>query len=222
MTKLAQLNNIFGKSAGIDDIGFQIDNLFPRENLNVPILNKYKTPKYVEEKNNVRLLAGYDFVEYKLAWRSRKPISFISVYNIKNKLSTTKKKDLSKLKSDKKIAEKIGKECAIKAISLFGRSKNICIVAAPEGRTALKNGWHFASTIAKTIATEIGAKYLPGYFKKESKSKILDDVQTSTERITDGSLCIFVDDIITSGRTAIYCLNKLPFPRIAFIAINNL
>lgn len=220
MIEISEINNI--SKCEIDNLYFEVDKLFPKEKLNViPVLNKYKTPKYVKNNNKDHSLIGYDFLEYKLAWRSRKPIQFLSIYNIKNKLSATKKQDLIKLKSDKKIAEKISKECAKKAVILFGKSQNINVIAAPEGRSALKNGWHFASMIAKTIAIELNAKYLSGYFLKRSKNKILDDILT-TRKTTEGNLCLFVDDIITSGRTAINCLNKLPTPRIAFIAINNL
>lgn len=136
--------------------------------------------------------------------------------------ASVKKESLAQLKTDRKAIERIGFDCADMLITFIGKLNNVCVIAAPEGRSAIKNGWHVASVIAEKIASEMQAVYLPKYFTKKSRNKRENDIVISSNEKINGRLCLFVDDILTTGITAINCLNKLPSPRIAFIAINNL
>lgn len=56
-------------------------------------------------------------------------------------IPSVKKESLAQLKTDRKAIERIGFDCADMLITFVGKLNNVCVIAAPEGRPAIKKEW---------------------------------------------------------------------------------
>ena len=84
---------------------------------------------------------------------------------------------------------------------------NVAIIHAPKGSGYAKTGIHPATELARAISVITGIPFYEDVLLEGNKSK-MNPVVTVSFQIKESNV-IFVDDVLTTGKTLLSCVEKL-------------